>query len=222
VNVLVIAPHPDDEAIGCGGAIRLHATTRGDRVAAVFLTSGERGLQLPDERDAWRIREREAEASAAILGIAELSFLRLPDTHLAERAEAAVAALCPLLARERPGRIYVPHPTDGHPDHVAAAPILWQALSDLSADGVPPTVLGYEVWTPMPTYDDGADITSVMADKLRAVRCHKSQVEALRYDRGVRGLNQFRGAMAWKCRYAEVYQHLFAPSAPHTDAGGRA
>ena len=47
----------------------------------------------------------------------------------------------------------------------------------------------------------------MIGQKLKAVRCHRSQVEQLRYDLGVRGLNQFRGAIAWGCRYAEVFQH---------------
>ena len=81
MNIMVIAPHPDDEAVGCGGTIRLHAE-RGDRVTAVFLTSGELGLpHLPPET-ACRIREDEAAVAAEVLGIAALSFLRWPDSHV--------------------------------------------------------------------------------------------------------------------------------------------
>ena len=65
MNVLVVVPHPDDESIGCGGTICLHAA-RGDRVAAVFLTSGELGLRKLPQEKAWRVREREAEKAAEI------------------------------------------------------------------------------------------------------------------------------------------------------------
>ena len=78
MNVVVIAPHPDDEAIGCGGSICLHHS-RGDRVTAVFLTSGELGLKHLPADEACRIREAEARAAATILGIAAIDFLRLPD-----------------------------------------------------------------------------------------------------------------------------------------------
>src|SRR5258708_20804530 len=83
MNVLVIAPHPDDESIGCGGTICLH-TDRGDYVAAVFLTSGEFALSdLPREK-AWVIREGEAQESADILGITSVTFLRRPDHYLGD------------------------------------------------------------------------------------------------------------------------------------------
>src|SRR5438093_1072629 len=92
MNVLVVAPHPDDESIGCGGALCLHAQ-KGDRVVAVFLTSGELGLKhFPCEK-AWQIREREARAAAKILGLAEIFFLRQPDWSVGERIIKAAAAL---------------------------------------------------------------------------------------------------------------------------------
>jgi len=204
LSVVVIAPHPDDESIGCGGTLCLHAA-RGDRVTAVFLTSGELGLKhLPCE-DARRIRETEAEAAADILGISRCTFLRLPDWCVGARLPEAAAGLRPILEREVPQRIYLPHVHEWHPDHRACLPAVTSALKESSI--LCPALLCYEVWTPLAEYDDGEDISKVMRRKLQAVRCHRSQVEQLRYDRGVRGLNLFRGAVAWGCRYAEVFQH---------------
>jgi N-acetylglucosamine malate deacetylase 1 len=203
MNVLVIAPHPDDESIGCGGTICLH-TARGDHVAAVFLTSGELGLKnLPCE-EARRIREREAEAAADVLGLATLEFLRLPDWYVGDNVPEAAVALTVVLQREAPQRVYLPHEAEWHPDHKASMPVVRNALRGSAIPA--PSLLTYEVWTPLAEYDDGQDITLVMRRKLQAVRCHRSQVAQLRYDRGVLGLNRFRGAIAWGCRFAEVFR----------------
>lgn len=202
MNVVVVAPHPDDEAIGCGGAMCLHAD-RGDRVVTAFLTSGELGIKDLEREAAWRIREAEAAAAAAILGTAGVVFLRQPDYALADRVDEAAEALAAVLARERPDLLYLPHASEWHPDHRAAGPIARKALQSA---GSAPRLRLYEVWTPLAEYDDGEDITGVILRKLRAVRAYSSQVRQLRYDRGVHGLNQYRGALAWGCRYAEVFR----------------
>jgi LmbE family N-acetylglucosaminyl deacetylase len=211
MNILVIAPHPDDESIGCGGTICLH-TARGDRVGVIFLTSGELGLKHLSPEAARQTREREAEAAAQVLGLATLDFLRLPDWYVGDRLDQAVAALCPLLDRLAPERIYLPHSREWHPDHAASLPVVSAALARSSIGQ--PALLSYEVWTPLAAYDDGTDITPVMGRKLEAVRCHRSQVKQLRYDRGVRGLNMYRGAVAWGCGYAEVFQHVTLTGRP--------
>ena len=59
----------------------------------------------------------------------------------------------------------------------------------------------------MTTYGWAEDITPFMRTKLRAVRCYRSQLAGFRYDRAVRGLNQYRGCLAARCDYAEVFQH---------------
>jgi len=203
MSVLVIAPHPDDEVIGCGGAIRLRVE-RGGRVAVVFLTSGELGLKhLPRER-AWKVREIEARKSSKILGLAKLHFLRQPDWMLGDHVSAAATALKPLLEQERPALIYLPHPNDGHPDHQATLPILRAALK--RCRGLEPELLAYEIWTPLAAHDLVVDISLVMPRKLRALRAHRSQLGEFDYVKAVTGLNQFRGALAGKCQFAEVFQ----------------
>src|SRR5438552_2965198 len=111
MNVLVIAPHPDDESIGCGGTLRLH-TRRGDRVVVAYLTSGELGLKGVPRETVWEKRENEARKAGKILGLAKPFFLRFGDWYLGEQIDPAAAALAPLLHKEKPELIYVPHPLE--------------------------------------------------------------------------------------------------------------
>jgi LmbE family N-acetylglucosaminyl deacetylase len=201
VSVLVIAPHPDDEAIGCGGAVAHHAA-RGERVTVAFLTSGELGLRDLPREEAWRVREGEAEQAAAVLGVAALHFLRRPDWFVGDGVEDAARALRPVLEGAAPRTIYLPHPGEWHPDHQAALPVLRSA----HPPGGPPAELRlYEVWTPLAACDHLEDVSATMPRKLRAVRCYRSQLAGFRYDRAVRGLNAYRGALGARCAYAEGY-----------------
>src|SRR5262245_33342624 len=127
MNILVIAPHPDDESIGCGGALFFH-TLRGDRVGVVYLTSGELGLKRLPREKAWATREAEAKKAAKILGLSEPVFLRCPDWVLGEHVEGVAAALLPHFRAETPEVVYIPHPLEWHPDHKAASAILWSAI----------------------------------------------------------------------------------------------
>ena len=207
MRVLVIAPHPDDEVIGCGGAVCLHAKA-GDRISAVFLTSGELGLKhLPKEKS-WSIREREAKRAAKILGISKLYFLRQPDWTLGDHVQETTRCLVQVLEKEKPKSIYLPHPGDSHPDHQVAFGILRAASKDLP--NINPQLLGYEIWSPLASHDVVTDITRVMTKKLKALRAHASQLTDFDYVKGVIGLNQYRGEIAGKCRFAEVFQSLAA------------
>src|SRR5262249_21043885 len=87
-TVVIIAPHPDDEAIGCGGAICLHRK-RGDPVHVVFLTSGERGTPGVSQETARSVREAEAREAGKVLVLDGMVFLRLPDLALWEQTESA-------------------------------------------------------------------------------------------------------------------------------------
>jgi LmbE family N-acetylglucosaminyl deacetylase len=204
VNILVVAPHPDDEALGCGGAIAVHAD-RGDRVVTAFLTSGELGVPELGGDAARRVRESEAADAAAVLGLADLAFLRQRDWFLTEHVDAAGHALAAVVQREQPELVFAPHPGEPHPDHAATVSIVRTALACAGAD-LP--VLGYEIWAPVGSIDDLRDISPVMDRKLDAIRCYRSQIGHFRYDRAIEGLNRYRGELVGRIDHAEVFETI--------------
>ncbi len=205
MNVLVLAPHPDDESIGCGGTVVRHVE-RGDEVEALFLTSGELGLKKLARDGAWETREAEARAACSVLGLREPIFLRLPDWTMGGDVAAAADKLRPVLERTQPELIYMPHPLEWHPDHRAVLPILSAAFHGLSFNA--PALRGYEVWTPMAEFQHVENVSGTMEKKLAALREHVSQIAEWDYVRAISGLNAYRGVMAGRCEYAEVFQEL--------------
>ena len=205
-RVLVISPHPDDEAIGCAGALCEHIAA-GDEVRVVFLSSGEAGGHGAGRAETRVRRESEAAAAADVLGIAAIDFWRLPDGKL--RADAAlVAQLAGRLREWTPQTLYTTHPGEAHPDHRVAPRALRRALAASGISGISGCeVWHFEVWTPLATMDRIVDISPWMETKLRAVRAYASQCEVLRFDDAVAGLNRWRGEMhSWPGGdYAEVF-----------------
>src|SRR6185312_5681439 len=108
-----------------------------------------------------------------------------------------MAGLRAIVEEERRQRIYLPHEGDEHPDHKAALPMVRRALR-----GVGQFLHAYEVWTPLPFYDEVKDASAVMGRKLEAIRCYRSQIDYYRYDRAAEGMAQYRGAIAGRCDYA--------------------
>ncbi|HWH00756.1 MAG TPA: PIG-L deacetylase family protein [Pilimelia sp.] len=206
-RVLAVSPHPDDEAVGCGGALRLHALAGAD-VRTVFLTSGEAGGHGLGPAETRRVREGEAAAAAAALGLAGIDFWRLPDGRLTARAPTA-RRLAGLLAASDVDVVYVPHDGEQHADHRAAARLVRRAVGYLPA-GRRPRVLMCEVWTPLQRLDELVDISTVIDVKLAAIRSYASQCRVLRFDEALAGLARYRGEMhSWPGGdYAEAYQEM--------------
>jgi LmbE family N-acetylglucosaminyl deacetylase len=199
-SVLVVGAHPDDEAVGCGGALCHHARA-GDRIEALFLTSGEAGGHGIE--DAGQTREAEALRAAEILGIGEVQFWHEPDGALRARRDL-VGRLADALARARASVVYAPHPRDDHLDHRATAKIVAGAVA---AAPRRVQVWHYEIWSPLSRIDHVVDISEVIEDKLRAICAYKSQCDVMRFDDAFRGLARYRGEMhSWPGGpYAEVF-----------------
>ena len=146
-RVLVVAPHPDDEAIGPGATLALHHRL-GDPIGALFVTSGIHGDRGELEPQAYvALRRKEAEAAAAVLGIQRTEFWDYPDSMVVTESDlgAVVERLAELLRRERPEVVYAPHPGEAHSDHHFVALAVAGACEALAAQGSAPRLLGYEV-----------------------------------------------------------------------------
>ena len=115
MNVLVFAAHPDDEVLGMGGTIALHAD-RGDAVTVVCLTDGSSAQYAGD--DATREQKNEeAQAAAKVLGVAEYVHLDLPDMRLDTLAHVEVNKVIEdQLADFSPRIVYTAQP-DVNRDH---------------------------------------------------------------------------------------------------------
>jgi N-acetylglucosamine malate deacetylase 1 len=224
MRVMIVAAHPDDEVIGCGGTL-LRLRRAGADLRAVYLTSGDAGSREMARSEMAVVREREATACAARLGISECQFLRAPDGLLAETPDLLVS-LIDLVRRWRPDIAFVPHALDGHPDHRAVHAMAVKAFGSAAGPWFPetsgepwtvPTVMGYEIWTPLsrPTYY--SDTTDTIEDQLRAVAIHASQIKDYAYEQMVAGLAAFRGASIGIGRSAEAFEVLRLADLPGVD-----
>ena len=184
-RVMIISPHPDDETIGCGGTIRKHVV-EGDVVHVELLTSGEKGGHDLATADIAIIREQEAMAAAAILGVAHVECYRQPDGKLRPN-RVVVARLSKRISDWQPDTIYVPHSAEQHPDHAAALRLVRRSLQAMNLEN-PPRVLAYEVWTPLQQLDEIVDITPYLETKLQAIAAYETQTRIMNFAAAAEGL----------------------------------
>jgi N-acetylglucosamine malate deacetylase 1 len=205
VRVLVIAPHPDDEILGCGGVMARHAAG-GDEVHVAVVTRGAPEVYTAAQVDETRSQLKEAHA---MLGVKGVRYLDFPAPRMDTIPRHTVAdAIRRLIQELQPHTLYVPHFGDMHFEHgltyqaclVAARPVGGIAVQ---------RVLAYETlseteWGPpvagcafQPTVF--VDIDAYLATKLAAMGCIKSQLFSTPHPRSLTSLEalaRLRGSTA--------------------------
>jgi LmbE family N-acetylglucosaminyl deacetylase len=190
-RLLVLAPHMDDEALGCGGALLMHADKPSVHCAFATDGAGSPAPLLPwlgrADDDLAGQRRAEALAAAARVGIpaANLRFFDLPDGGLSRRRRVLEAALTEVLAAVRPEIVLAPFRYDVHPDHTALNRAARAVLRKLAE---PPVLLEYFVYYRLRFVPGGdvrrairqgalleVDIRPVAAAKRAALDCYASQ-----------------------------------------------
>jgi LmbE family N-acetylglucosaminyl deacetylase len=197
-RVLALAPHPDDESVGCAGTLRLLASS-GAEVTVLFATDGEstRGAAAPAAEVA-ETRRAEARAACAILGVTP-RFGGGPDGALDDHIDALGEQIWAAVDHVRPDVVFVPWWLDGHADHRAVARALVSSPRTSAAE-----LWSYEVWTPLEP-NRIVDISAVVEVKERAIAAHRTAHLAFDVS-AVLGLNRYRSVHGLMGRgYAEAF-----------------
>ncbi|MBT5571711.1 MAG: PIG-L family deacetylase [Alphaproteobacteria bacterium] len=218
-TILVVAPHPDDETLGCGGTMLRHIA-QGDDVHWCIVTTMQEsaGYSVAQIED----REKTIQAVSAHYGFSEIHRLGFTAANLDQlpRSEL-VTGFSQIMSEVAPQRIYLPHPSDSHSDHritfeAAAACTKWfrynsirqvfayETLSE-TRFGIDPSVQAFQA-------NHYVDITEHLEGKVTALSLYGDEFAPHPFPRsedGVRALATIRGGEAG-CIAAEAFMLLRA------------
>jgi LmbE family N-acetylglucosaminyl deacetylase len=191
--VLIVAPHPDDETLGCGGAVAL-LRSYGCPVWVLVITDGTQSHPRSRKYPApilQQLREQETRSAMSRLGVASgaVTFLQLSDGKVADAvALQSAQSICRnYLKGIAPKTIFLPWRHDPHPDHRAT----WQLLKDAIVDtGIAARLIEYPIWdwdiqqsNHLPDSSQmqawRLNIQNVLGMKQRAIGAYRSQTTDL-------------------------------------------
>lgn len=186
-RILVVAPHPDDESIGCGGLISLYH----NQVDVLLVTDGynpELGNKEQSE-----IRQREFQNAMALAQVHDYMMLHIPEHHIMEQHRKFQEIDFNVYSH-----VFVPNRYENHQDHVAVYKVIKNVINRKTK------LYEYEVWTTIRKPNIIVDIGAVLKEKKSMIECHSSQISDLDYVSMISGLNAYRGR-THAFEYAEAY-----------------
>ena len=218
LDVLVVAPHPDDAELGMAGAI-LKFKADGWKVGILDLTSGE-----PTPHGSLEIRARETAAATAILGVDWRQNLGLPNRSLEPTLEAR-RQLAGVFRQTRHRWLFAPYWVDAHPDHLAAVELIeaarfWAKLSKSDLPGEPhhPERIWHYFSVHLRLAVPPAfvlDITPYWQQKRAAIECFQSQFVTGRTSESPTIMDRLRDQAAyWGWAIGAAYGEPFACREP--------
>jgi glucosamine-6-phosphate deaminase len=189
---LVVAPHPDDASISCGGLLAM--SPENSRKHIVTFSTGARAIAGASPADATALRERESQEEARILG-AEVSFLRAKayDSGVFEPEDSA--ALLAVLEHVRPARILVPSRHDPHPTHRLCRLTIEDAIRAwFEAHPRRIDVWAYEgPWCQLDVINVIVRLDQAAHERKQAgIRAHQSQIQRVPFHLGADALERLR------------------------------
>jgi LmbE family N-acetylglucosaminyl deacetylase len=207
-SILVVAAHPDDEALGCGGTMARLAR-EGARVHVAFLADGvsSRVVGAGPVDEALASRRDAARKACEILGAATVQFGDFPDNRMDTVSLLSVAqSIEALISRHRPDTVFTHHAGDVNVDHRRVHEAVVVACRPQPESPVA-TLLSFEVpssteWQPpgsAPAFTPNwfVDVSDTLELKLAALDAYRTEMRAWPHPRsreGVLHLARWRGA----------------------------
>jgi len=212
-TILIIAPHQDDEVIGCGGTMA-KLIQDGCDVLVVHVFAGTSGVANVNERESRRIRMAEAKASAAIGGYKLLPCLGFKDRDRSRDSQLQ-SAIITVLRQVKPDVIFIPHKLESDYEHrlvaIEAREAAWLAASDIAPDDGKPLaamsrIFYYEVWKNIDKPTVLSNIDNFVAIKREMLRVFSTQMDGSGWVEGSIGRNAYRGVTTAGNGYFEVFE----------------
>lgn len=210
MKILIIAPHPDDEVLGCGGTIAKYSII-GDQVYLCIVTKA----YTPDWSEEFiKNRQKEIGKSNKILGIKKTYFLDFPTVKLDTISQKKLnKAIYKVVSEINPDILYIPHKGDLNKDHrlvfesslVATRPIDQKIKKVLSYETLSETEWGQPIEPFIPNIYE--DITETFRDKIEAFKSYKSEMKIWPHPRSLKiieALAKKRGSEAG-IKFAEAF-----------------
>jgi LmbE family N-acetylglucosaminyl deacetylase len=202
-NILVIAPHPDDEVLGCGGVMTKYAGA-GNKVYVLIMSRGVSHLYGKDKIDNVR---REAREAQKIIGVTDTRFLDFPAPELDLVSLSEIArAIEKVLKEWQIEVLFLPHKGDIHNDHsvvfkaamVAARPINACTVREVYCfETLSETEWAHPFSNDVFIPNFFVDVTDFFHTKIEAMKCFKSQLREYPSSRSLEALealSKFRGS----------------------------
>lgn len=184
-RILVVAPHADDESIGCGGLLIKYA----QQTDVLLLSDGRFGFNRDDPsaspEETRKLRRQEFENAMSFLGVKKYSMMDITNCEIYKNY--SVVKNYDLRDYDF---IFVPSRFEDNQDHRHAYLFIKQMIRSQKAKAI---LLEYEVWTPIPQPQVIFDISDVIEKKRQLLRLYPSQLKCYDYERFAYGLSLYRG-----------------------------
>ena len=207
-KIMTIAPHPDDEVIGCGGTLLKHVS-KGDKVYIIYLTNGEFCLNKIKYQESCEIRKQEASKVCNRGNFQILHYSDIPSRGILENYSDLLLLVVNYILQIKPDIIYYPHKDERDNDHSISNRLVKDAYIiylNNTNQKIYPMLLCYEIWTPIQNIIKLNNISEFYDMKRQLINLYRSQSK-INYSEAILSLNKYRAILNGINGFVEGYTY---------------